>query len=270
MNRRTFLTTLAVAGLPPMLGAKVPPARHRPVVVAHRADHTQAHENSLTAIENAIRCGADFVELDLRRTQDGEHILMHDSSVDRTTNGRGAVAELTWAEIEKLRLTDRQRPDLAPEPVPRFADALKVMRGRIGLYLDFKNADREVAVRLLRAADMLGHTVVYDGLENVAAWRKTAPELPLMVSPRAEDLEGEALKELKTRYPIEILDGSARDYTAESVRAAQAAGFQVWPDIQGPWENEAFWGRMVALGTDGLQSDKPGELVAFLKRQGRC
>lgn len=269
MNRRTFLTTLAVAGLPPVLGAKIPPARHRPVVVAHRADHTQAHENSLTAIENAIRGGADFVELDLRRTQDGEHILMHDSGVDRTTNGHGKVAELTWAEIEKLSLTDQQRPDLAPEPVPRFADALKVMRGRIGLYLDFKNADREVAVRLLREADMLGRTVVYDGLENVAAWRKVAPELPLMVSPRAEDLQGDGLKQLKARYPVEILDGAATHYTVENVRAARELGFEVWPDIQGPWENEAFWLRMLALGTDGLQSDKPGELVAFLKRQGR-
>ncbi len=269
MNRRTFLTTLAAAGLPPLLGATIPPARHRPVVVAHRADRTQAHENSLTAIENAIRGGADYVELDLRRTQDGEHLLMHDASVDRTTNGRGQVAELTWPAIEKLRLTDRQRPNLAPEPVPRFADALKVMRGRIGLYLDFKNSDREVAVRMLREADMLGRTVVYDDLANVAAWRKVAPELPLMVSPRAEDLKGDGLKQLKARYPVEILDGSARGYTAESVRAAQAVGFQVWPDIQGPWEDEAFWLRMLALGADGLQSDKPGELIAFLKRQGR-
>ena len=58
------------------------------IVVAHRGDHTAAHENSLEAIERAIRAGADYVELDVRATRDGELALMHDATVDRTTDGQ--------------------------------------------------------------------------------------------------------------------------------------------------------------------------------------
>jgi glycerophosphoryl diester phosphodiesterase len=269
MNRREFVATVAALATAPGFGAVVPAKRHRPVVVAHRGDHTQAHENSLAALEAAIRVGADFVEVDVRRCQGGEHLLMHDSTVDRTTTGRGKVAELTWPELAGLRLADRGRPSLVSEPVPSFADALRVMRGRIGLYLDFKDGDRETVVRALRGAGMVERTVVYDDLENVPAWRQIAPELPLMVSPRPTHLKGDGLKQMKEHYPVEVLDGPATEYSAEVVKAVQALGFEVWMDIQGTWESPEFWRRMLALGADGWQSDKPGELIAFLRAEGR-
>lgn len=269
MNRRAFVATLSALAAAPALGARLPAARHRPAVVAHRGDHTQAHENSLAAIEAAIRAGADYVEADVRRSCDGEHLLMHDSTVNRTTTGRGLVAELTSGELAELQLADPQRPTLAAEPIPRFTDALKTMRDRIGLYLDFKAGDRVTVVKALRESGMMERTVVYDDRKNVAAWREVAPELPLMVSPRAEDLRADARPKIKDRYPVEILDGPATGYTAESVNAVRALGFEVWMDIQGTWENPEFWRRMIALEADGLQSDKPGELVAFLRTEGR-
>lgn len=269
MNRRAFVATLAAWTVKPALGARLPAARHRPVVVAHRGDHTQAHENSLASIEAAIHVGADYVEVDVRQSRDGEHLLMHDSTVDRTTTGRGKVADLNWAELAALRLTNKQRPGLEPAPVPRFNDALKAMNGRIGLYLDFKDGDRETVARALRENGLAERTIVYDDLDNVAAWRRTAPELPLMVSPRFNDLKGEGLKQVKKRYPVEVLDGPATQYSAEAVKAVQALGFEVWMDIQGPLENAEFWRRMLTLGADGWQSDKPGELIAFLRGEGR-
>ena len=269
MNRRHFLQIVAAFSLPALHAGKLPPHRHRPVVVAHRGDHTRTHENSLSAIENAIRAGVDYLELDVRRTRDGEHVLLHDSSLDRTTTGQGRVADLTLAEFRKLKLRDRDRPHLPPEPVPTFAEALEALRGRIGLYLDFKDGDRAVVARMLRAAGVQERTVIYDSLEHVPAWRQAAPELPLMVSPRAEDLQGDGLKQIRSRCPVEVLDGDATAYTAESVRAVRSLGYEVWIDIQDPGEDEAYWRRMLALGTDGLQSDKPGELVSFLQREGR-
>lgn len=268
MNRREFLGTLAAAATSRTFAARIPAAVFQPVVVAHRGEHSHAPENSLQAIELAIRGGADYVELDVRRTRDGEHVLMHDATVDRTTTGHGPVADLDWSDIGKLRLKYGGQPDQA-EMVPRLSDALPRLRGRAGLYLDFKDGAREVVARLLREAAMTERTVVYDRLGNEAAWRKVAPELPLMVSPALEDLTDQGLTRLKQRYPVEILDGPASAYTAAAVRAAQAHGFQVWLDIQGPWEGPAFWRRILALGADGLQSDKPSELVAFLRAEGR-
>jgi glycerophosphoryl diester phosphodiesterase len=268
VNRREFVGALAGAALGRAVAGRIPPGPHRPVVVAHRGDHTRAPENSRSAIAAALRAGADYVELDVRRTRDGEHVLMHDPTVDRTTDGQGRVADLSWPDLAKLRLRG-SGPAAAAETIPRLAEGLEALRDRAGLYLDFKDGDRQVVAQALRAAGMAAHTVIYDRLDSVAAWRQVAADLPLMVSPHAEDLRTLDAAALRERYPVEILDGPATAYTAEKVRQVRAAGFQVWLDIQGPWEEPAFWRRMVALDADGLQSDQPAGLVAFLRAEGR-
>ena len=79
-------------------------ASKRVWVAAHRADLVYSPENSIQALENAIFFGADIIETDVRLTKDGHIVIMHDYSVDRTTNGTGYVADLTLEEIKKLRL----------------------------------------------------------------------------------------------------------------------------------------------------------------------
>src|SRR5262249_6466235 len=74
---------------------------------AHRGEHLRHPENSLPAIQAAIDAGMDFVELDVRTTADGNLVLMHDRTVDRMTNGQGAVASMTLAEVRKLDLGAR-------------------------------------------------------------------------------------------------------------------------------------------------------------------
>ena len=70
----------------------------------HRGCWRLAPENSIKAIEECIRIGVDMVEIDVRRTKDGHLVVIHDRSVQRTTNGKGLVAELTLEELQKLRL----------------------------------------------------------------------------------------------------------------------------------------------------------------------
>jgi len=73
------------------------------VVVAHRGDWKHSVENSLPAMRHAIEMGVDVVEIDIRRTADGRLVLMHDATIDRTTNGRGEVASLTFDSIRRCR-----------------------------------------------------------------------------------------------------------------------------------------------------------------------
>ena len=75
-------------------------------VVAHRAAWKKAPENSRLAVEHAIEMGVDIVEIDIRRTKDGVFVLMHDESIDRTTNGKGQVSAFTYEELSKLKLKD--------------------------------------------------------------------------------------------------------------------------------------------------------------------
>lgn len=243
-------------------------ARPGVIVIAHRGDHTQAHENSLAAIESAISVGADFVEIDVRRTQDGKHVLLHDSTVNRTTDGTGSLANLTAEEVAVLNLTNRARPDLPPARIPSLVGALKTMRGRVGLYLDFKDGDRRVVAQELREHRMLERTVVYDRYENLAEWRSIEPSLRTIATPKAEVQELAGWQALKKSRLIDLLDGPITDYTRFRVSEAKRAGFIVWPDVEGPWENPGLWSAAVELGVDGLMTDKPGELIAFLRQLG--
>ena len=74
------------------------------IVASHRGDWRNFPENSLEAIDNAIKMGVDIVELDVQRTKDGELILMHDPTLDRTTTGKGKIAEVALDSIRKLKL----------------------------------------------------------------------------------------------------------------------------------------------------------------------
>ena len=93
------------------------------LVVAHRGNWSIAPENSLAAIDSAIRMKVDIVEIDIRKTKDGQLVLMHDDTVDRTTNGTGKVKDKTLAEIKQLRLKDKDGR-LTEHTVPTLEEAL--------------------------------------------------------------------------------------------------------------------------------------------------
>ena len=80
------------------------------LVVAHRGAHKTVPENTLASLEKAIELGVDYVELDVRRTKDGVLVLLHDASVNRMTNGKGKIEDLTFDEIHKLNIRGGRRP----------------------------------------------------------------------------------------------------------------------------------------------------------------
>lgn len=105
------------------------------LVVAHRGDWRYAPENSLAAIENAIKLGVDVVELDIQKTRDGQLILMHDRTLDRTTTGKGKVSEWTLDSIRTLKLKNGIAIKTIHK-VPTLEEALLTAKGRIMINLD--------------------------------------------------------------------------------------------------------------------------------------
>jgi glycerophosphoryl diester phosphodiesterase len=89
--------------------AMVPEAKHKFIVIAHRGDHVNVPENTLAAYENAIKNRVDYVEIDLRTTKDSVLVIMHDATVDRMTNGKGKISDLTYAELRKLKIIDKRK-----------------------------------------------------------------------------------------------------------------------------------------------------------------
>lgn len=254
-------TLLSVA-----IGAELPPLKHSFVVIAHRGEHQMHHENTLEAIDGAIAAGADFVELDVRRSKDGQHILMHDSTVDRTTDGRGRVESLTWTELKNLQVSDCSLTEIPSSRIPTFADALAYCRDRIHIYLDFKAGDRAEVVDLIRKAGMMKQVLVYDAVDQIPAWRKVAPEIPLIVSPPgAAAGSPSALETFLKEHPCEVLDGNWSGWKPDVVQRAPMFGSRVWPDIQKSNEGPAYWEEVLAVGFTGVQTDHPKELIEWLK-----
>lgn len=115
------------------------PATEQVLVVAHRGDWRYAPENSLSAIANAIKMGVDIVELDVQRTRDGQFILMHDATLDRTTTRKGEVAQWALDSIRTLKLKNGCNIK-TKEKVPTLEEALLLLKGKIMVNLD--KADR--------------------------------------------------------------------------------------------------------------------------------
>lgn len=250
-------------------GAALPLSRHSFTVIAHRGNHARAHENTLTAIEHAIAAGVDYVEVDVRRTADGDYVLMHDSTVDRMTDGHGPVAQMTLAQLQSLHVRDARRPQIPPDKVATLNQALAVIKGRINIYLDFKEGDRAEVAKAIRDASVSKQILVYDDLESVAEWRRVAPELPLIVSPPEDAKTPQQLANFVSKYGVEVLDGSWKGYSREMVNAAKRAGAVTWPDIQSAHEGTHYFETIIALGFTGAQTDHPEELIGWLKQQNR-
>jgi len=110
-----------------------------PFISAHRGFSAAAPENTIPALEAALAAGAHVAEIDIKLTKDGHLVLMHDTDVERTTDGEGPVSALTLAEIEKLdagRWFDRK---YARTKVPTLDEVLAWSKGRLGLLVEMKN-----------------------------------------------------------------------------------------------------------------------------------
>jgi glycerophosphoryl diester phosphodiesterase len=247
--------------------APLPATSGKLVVIAHRGEHQRHQENTLEAVQGAIDAGADFVEIDLRHSSDGKYLLMHDGTVDRMTDGHGAVKSLTWAELSKLQVHDRRLTNVPASRIPLFSEVLPLCKGRIHIYLDFKDADRAETAKMLREAGMTREVVVYDGAGAIAQWRKVAPELPVITSPPDHsDRDLTRFDAFLAEHQPEVLD---QGDSAEMIAAAHRRGTKVWPDIQQRDENPDYWTRVLSRGMDGVQTDHPVELIAWLKATGR-
>uniref|UniRef100_A0A8C4QTG0 Glycerophosphodiester phosphodiesterase 1 n=1 Tax=Eptatretus burgeri TaxID=7764 RepID=A0A8C4QTG0_EPTBU len=126
----------------------------RPMSIAHRGGAHDAPENTLTAVRQAAKNGADAVELDLEFTADGVPVIMHDSTVDRTTDGVGPLSSITYAELSQLNAASkhRLRKVFSSEMVPRLEEAVKeCMRLNLTIYFDVKGSADKSAAALKQA-----------------------------------------------------------------------------------------------------------------------
>jgi glycerophosphoryl diester phosphodiesterase len=246
----------------------LPTARHKFIVISHRADHVQVPENTIAAIENGIKAGVDYVELDLRTTKDSVLVIMHDATVDRMTNGKGKVSDLTYAELRQLKVMDKAKGSGKTYDIPSFEEVLRTCKGRVYIYLDYKDASVQQTLAMIRQYGMEHQIIVYiNKPSQYTDWRRLAPAMPVMLS-LPDDVKTEAgLNAFLAKNPLDLLDGDYSDYTPEVLQAAAKAGIPAWPDIQSPAE-AGNWDKALEMGFRGLQTDHPEALIAYLEKKG--
>ena len=250
--------------------AIIPKSKNGFVVIAHRGNHVAAQENTLAAFQNAINVGADYVEIDLRTSKDSQLVIMHDGTVNRMTNGIGKVSDLTWAELKQLKVIEKNHPEWPEQSIPLFSEVLKLCKGKINIYLDFKNADVNASYQALKKAGMQHSVIVYiNAAHQLVEWKKIAPQIPLMASLPDSVQSAAQLNGFLDQYKIHLLDGSYKEYTVEMVNAAKAKNIPVWPDIQSATEGPEQWEKAINLGFTGLQTDHPEAMVNYLKNKKR-
>lgn len=111
------------------------------MVCAHRGEHYDVPENSLKSIETAISNNLNMVEIDIRPTKDGELVLMHDPTIDRTTNGSGKVSDYLLSELKQFNLY-KPNGTLSTEKIPTLKEVLALTRGKVYIDLDIDNRSK--------------------------------------------------------------------------------------------------------------------------------
>jgi glycerophosphoryl diester phosphodiesterase len=245
--------------------APLPQAKDSFIVIAHRGNHIDVPENTVAAVEEAIKSGADYAEIDLRTTKDGFLVLSHDATVDRMTDGKGNVKDLTLEEIKKLKIVGHAGADNHKVyHIPEFKDVLAVCRKRINIYLDFKDADPVETCRQLKAAGMEKQVVVYlNKPAHYKQWKAAAPQMPLMSSLPDGINTPEAFGLFLSQVQIEVLDNV---HDSAMLAVARQNGVAVWLDVEGPGEDAALWEQTLRKDIQGVQTDHPRALVSWLKQ----
>ena len=236
-----------------------------PLVIAHRGASAAAPENTLRAFELAVRQGAQMIELDLHATADGHVVVIHDETLDHTTDMTGRVEHLSLAEIkradagggervptldETLDLTQgRGRLYLEIKDARAAAETLRIVRGR-GLQSDVMLASFDVGLMARLGAEVrdieLGVILGNPGLNPVVRFREAFPWFAL-----------KAVNYQVLCMQVELCFG----YLARRVKAA-GKRLYVWTA-----DDEPTFARMIARGADGIVTNRPERLIAYLGRR---
>jgi len=258
---------LLTNGCTPVRTNVEPPTESRShiLVVAHRGAHQSCPENTVESIEQAIALGVDLIEVDIRMTGDGHFVCLHNGTVDARTNGQGRVRDLTLTELKALDAGSKFSPAFAGASIPTVDEVFARMRGRVGAYVDCKDAPPDSVVNLLARHGLVEVSLVYADPAELSAMIRLEPRIsPLPEFPGDTSAWHVLAESILTNH---VAISSLANLSPESVRACHARGAKVIVDIMAE-DGPEGWQRALEMGVDGLQTDRPAELLAFLRARG--
>src|SRR5499426_3361358 len=232
------------------------------LIIAHRGASSYAPENTMAAFDLALQMGASHLELDVHLTCDDNLVMIHDDTVDRTTNGTGPVADHTIVALQTLDAGAWFGEAFTGARIPTLADVLTLYQGRSHLHIELKGHTAHLPQRtvdLVRAHGMAQHVTFtsfqHTHLQTMWAY---APELPTgwLVGEISDTVIAQAQVLGCTQ-----LCPRASFVTAEIVQRLHIEGFRVraWGVA-----NEALMRQVVEAGADGMTVNFPDKLLAYM------
>ncbi len=236
--------------------------RKRPHVIAHRGDPLRAPENTVAAISRAASLRVDSIEFDVHLTADGVPVVMHDATVDRTTNGSGRVAELDAARIRELDAGSWFDESFADERVPTLSEAIEAA-GRSYMNVHVKchenGSDRaeKAIVKALREADAVDRCwITHHTRHGLHRFRQLEPKLRLCWLPRGGTPDIEYIDDA-FYMTYRIIQPSFRVVTSEFVEYAHSK--EMWINVF--WADDIeLMRQLTELGVDGILTNVPNRL----------
>jgi glycerophosphoryl diester phosphodiesterase len=260
------------------------------LIVAHRGDHKTLPENSIDAMLSAVDIGAQIVEVDVGKTKDDVFILMHDVTIDRTTNGSGTVSELTLAEIQAYYLYYPSGGGLSDLKVPTLQDTMLALKGKCIIRLDKSNYYLEECADLARSCGVEKQVIIKSSGSDAEILALLNDNPDIYYGTGAISQEGYESK-LETFGPVGLLELISISYEYESswliTSAAQVLSDQYDVRVQsnslnaspevsaGHIDSEALidpdanWGWQINHGIDIIQTDEPEALKNYLCSIGK-
>ena len=258
-------------------------------VISHRGDWRNTPENSIRAIQNCIDLGVNMVEIDIKKTKDNELILLHDKTLDRTTTGKGLPQDYTLAEIKQMRLRNGAGVATSHQ-IPTLEEAMIVAKGKIWVNIDKGYDYFDLVEKVLEKTGTTQQVLIKAGLpyQKVVAENKAVLDklffMPIidMANPDAMTMVEEYIKNMQPKV-FEVCFTQIDKALQNVLDRIQKSGSKVWINTLWPSlcaglnddraveenQQDSIWGKVIEMGASFIQTDRPKELVNYLRNQGK-
>ena len=233
-----------------------------PRLVCHRGASLIAPENTFAAADVALDRGAHLIELDVRESADGVLYVMHDQTLDRTTDGTGPIQHRTSAEIDALDAGRWFAPEFEGQRVPRLDAYLDHLRSRsAGAYVEIKWCNADTCAAILRETGIIESCFSFSFKPEMrTAMRETAPDLRQMITLSI----ARNVSVARSLYRADLIEIEAPECQSSVIAAARAVGLEIMGYTES--NDPAIFLRYVEAGLDYINHDYLDVALSVLEK----